>query len=153
VIISRTSQYAIQALVYLATFPPGESVLCRDIAQYLHVPPAYLAKVMRKLGKGGFLHALQGRHGGFCLQGDAEKVTLMQILLVMEGPGFSRDCVLGLKACGDDSPCSLHRNWKRVQGKIITLLCETNLKRLANAVTRGKYLLADLPSVIVGVEE
>ena len=51
-ILSRTSQYAIQALIYIATRPSGEPVLNREIASYLGVPSAYLAKIMQNLCKG-----------------------------------------------------------------------------------------------------
>jgi DNA-binding IscR family transcriptional regulator len=54
-ILSRTSQYAIQALIYIATQPPGEPVLNRKIAAYLNVPSAYLAKIMQSLCKGNLL--------------------------------------------------------------------------------------------------
>ena len=43
-ILSRTSQYAVQALIFIATRPRGEPVLNREIASYLGVPPDYLAK-------------------------------------------------------------------------------------------------------------
>ena len=67
-ILSRTSQYALQALIFIATRPPGEPVLNREIASYLDVPPAYLAKIMQSLCKGGLLYSFRGRLGGFCLR-------------------------------------------------------------------------------------
>ena len=38
-ILSRTSQYAIQALIYMATQPAGVAVLNRTIAEKLGVSP------------------------------------------------------------------------------------------------------------------
>jgi DNA-binding IscR family transcriptional regulator len=54
-ILSRTSQYAIQALIYIATRPPGEPILNRKVAEYLGVPTAYLAKIMQSLCRGNLL--------------------------------------------------------------------------------------------------
>jgi hypothetical protein len=55
-IFSRTSQYAIQALIYLATQPSGRRVLNREIAQNLGVPLAYLAKILQDLSREKLLH-------------------------------------------------------------------------------------------------
>src|SRR5512134_3969211 len=96
-ILSRTSQYAVQALIYMTTQPAGTAVLNRGIASYLRVPPAYLAKILRQLSKAGLLQSARGRQGGFVLEPGAEKTYLLQVVSLIEGPGFAEDCVLGLK--------------------------------------------------------
>jgi Rrf2 family transcriptional regulator, iron-sulfur cluster assembly transcription factor len=149
VLLSRTSQYALQALVYIATQPVDEPVLNRDIAARLNVPTAYLAKILQTLCKQGVLESFRGRLGGFRLRNGMGKTNLMQILLLTEGPGFTKDCVLGLKACSDATACPMHFKWVPVKEKIIALLSEQTLDVLARAVRSGKYRLADLPQTIV----
>ena len=56
-ILSRTSQYAIQALIYIATLPCGEMILNKKAAGYLDVPAAYLAKIMQKLCKDNLIYS------------------------------------------------------------------------------------------------
>ncbi len=149
-ILSRTSQYAIQALVFIATHPPGEPVLNREIATRLNVPPAYLAKIMQNLCKGNLLYSFRGRLGGFCLREGAEKTDLMQVLLLTEGPSFAQDCILGLKVCSDATACPMHAKWVPIKKKVIGLLNEQTLEKLARAVQTGRYRLADLPSAALG---
>lgn len=148
-ILSRTSQYAIQALIFIATRPAGQPVLNREIASHLHVPPAYLAKIMQSLCKGSLLYSYRGRLGGFCLRDGAEKVDLMQILLLTEGPGFAQDCVLGLKVCADATACPMHAKWLPIKKKIVAILTEQTLDKLAKAVATGKYRLTDLPGSLL----
>jgi len=83
--------------------------------------------------------------GGFCLRENGDKITLMQILLLTEGPAFTQSCLLGLKKCSDETACPLHFRWVPVKKKIIDLLQETTLEKLAKAVESGKYRLADVP--------
>ena len=90
-ILSRTSQYAIQVMIYLATRPRGEPVLNRNIARHLNVPAAYLVKVLQLLAKGKLVHSSRGRRGGYCLCDGMEKIDLMQILLLTEKEEFSRE--------------------------------------------------------------
>lgn len=145
-VLSRTSQYAIQALIYIATQAPGEPVLNRDIADRLNVPAAYLAKILQSLCKHGLLDSFRGRLGGFCLREGMHKTTLMQVLLLTEGPDFTKNCILGLKECSDETACPMHFKWKPVKNKIIAMMNEMSLDDLAKAVQTGKYRLADLPA-------
>jgi len=149
-ILSRTSQYAVQAMIYIATKPPGEPVLNRDIAAHLNVPPAYLAKIMQSLCKGNLLYSYRGRLGGFCLRENMEKTDLMQILVMTEGVGFTEDCLLGLKVCSDATACPMHTKWKPIKEKIFHLLQEQTLEKLAKSVQSGKYRLSDLPQAALG---
>lgn len=149
-ILSRTSQYAIQALIYIATQPRGEPVLNREIAAHLGVPSAYLAKIMQNLCKGNLLNSFRGRLGGFCLREGAEKTDLMQVLALTEGQGFTEDCVLGLKVCSDETACPMHARWKPIKEKIVHMLHEQTLENLALAVQTGKYRITDLPHTLLG---
>lgn len=148
-ILSRTSQYAIQALIFIATQPKGQPVLNREIASHLNVPPAYLAKIMQSLCKGNLLYSFRGRLGGFCLREGAEKTDLLQVLAITEGPGFAQDCVLGLKVCSDATACPMHTKWQPIKKKVLALLKEQTLEKLARAVQTGKYRLADLPNTVL----
>ena len=144
-ILSRTSQYAIQALIYIATQPRGVPVLNRTVAQHLSVPPAYLAKIMQNLCRGALLYSFRGRQGGFCLREGCEKTDLMQILTLVEGPCLTENCVIGLKICSDETACPMHAKWKPIKIKIVELLHKQTLEKLATAVKSGKYRLTELP--------
>jgi Rrf2 family protein len=144
-ILSRTSQYAIQALIFIATQPRGVPVLIRTVAEHLGVPPPYLAKVMQDLGRGKIIHSFRGRQGGVCLREGGEKTDLMQILTLIEGPGLTENCVLGLKICGDETACPVHTQWKPIKTRIVKLLNQQTLGKLAAAVRSGKYRLTELP--------
>ena len=149
-ILSRTSQYAVQALIYMATQPADTPVLNKDIAAKLNVPAPYLAKILQNLAKGSLLYSFRGRLGGFCLREDGTKMTLMDILLLTEGPAFTQSCLLGLKKCSDETACPVHTRWIPVKEKILGLLKETTLDKLAKAVQSGKYRLTDLPGSMFG---
>ena len=148
-ILSRTTQYAIQALIYMATQPRGVKVLNRNIAESLGAPPTYLAKVLQNLCRGNLLYSYRGKQGGFCLQEDGEKITLMQIAVITEGHGFTKDCVLGLKVCNDAVPCPMHKQWHPIKQEIVKLLENQTLDTLSTAVMSGKYQLADLPTALM----
>ncbi len=148
-ILSRTSQYAIQALIFIATQPPGVPVLIRNVAEHLGVPPPYLAKIMQALARGKLIDSFRGRQGGVCLREGGEKTDLMQILTLIEGPGLTENCVLGLKVCGDETACPVHNQWKPIKTRIVKMLHQQTLGKLAAAVRSGRYRLTELPLALL----
>lgn len=148
-VMSRTSQYAVQALVYLTIQPAGVRVSVRDIASRLNVPPAYLAKIMQSLSKGMFLSSRRGRQGGVYLGQGVESCGLLDILAHTERGSFVQDCLLGLKTCSDETACPMHGAWKPIKQTIVELLQECTLQRLAEDVRSGRYQLADLPQASI----
>jgi Rrf2 family protein len=148
-LISRTSQYAIQSLIYIATQPPGEPVLSREAAERLQVPAAYLAKIMQVLCRGGLVTSFRGRLGGFCLREDPEKIDLMRVLQITEGQEFTKDCVLGLKVCSEETACPMHKKWLPIKEEIIAMLKQQTLSTLSDAVKTGKYRISDLPQALL----
>lgn len=151
-ILSRTSQYAIQALIFVATRPRGVPVLIRTVAEHLDVPPPYLAKIMQSLSRGKLVYSFRGRQGGVCLSEGGENTDLMQILTLIEGPGLTDNCVLGLKVCGDDTACPMHTQWNPIKTRIVKLLTQQTLGKLAAAVQSGKYRLTELPFALLEPE-
>lgn len=148
-LISRTSQYAIQSLIYIATQEQRAPILSREVADRLHVPAAYLAKIMQTLCKGGLVSSFRGRLGGFCLAERPENIDLMRILLVTEGQEFTQNCLLGLKVCSDETACPVHHLWKPIKQEIVNLLQQQTLATLSDAVRSGKYRISDIPQALL----
>lgn len=149
-ILSRTTQYAIQALIYMATQPRGVAVLNRTIADHLRSSPTYLAKILQDLSRGNLLYSFRGKQGGFCLRENSDQINLMQIAILTEGPGFTDGCVLGLKVCSDKTPCPMHVKWWPIKQEIMKLLQNQTLDLLAAMVVSGRYKLTDLPEAALG---
>ncbi len=80
---------------------------------------------------------------------DPAKTDLMRVVALIEGPELTETCVLGLKVCEDMTPCPMHTQWKPVKEKIVRILREQNLEKLAAAVRSGKYRIADLPGELI----
>ena len=100
-ILSRTSEYALQALIYLAVQPSGAAVLNRDVARYLGVPALYLAKILKEFLKHELVVSCKGRGGGYAIHPAALEVSIRTIVELTEGRDALEGCVLGLKVCSD----------------------------------------------------
>lgn len=148
-LFSRTAQYAIQALVFMVGHGKRELVSARSIADQLGVPAPYLSKIMQLLSRGGFVESYRGPRGGFRLRDDAAGLSLLELAVLVEGPSTTDHCVLGLKTCGDEHPCPLHRRWIPVKERVIALLRRHTVGMLAKAIRTGKYRIGDLPGELL----
>jgi len=89
--ISKLTDYGLLASVYLAG-RGGKVVSAREIAEFYHLPVPMITKVLKTLQHGGLVSSHRGVGGGYSFDGDAESVTLGQLLAVLEGPWDLVDC-------------------------------------------------------------
>jgi Rrf2 family protein len=66
-LISRTSEYALRAVVWLIQ-EPGRSQTTRQIARGTKTPPDYASKVLQALSRAGVIRGQRGLGGGFLLR-------------------------------------------------------------------------------------
>lgn len=83
--ITRATEYACLAMLYLAKQPRGASVNTADVARVEQIPPSFLAKVINQLAKAGLVVSRRGPQGGLLLARNPETVTLRQIVEAIEG--------------------------------------------------------------------
>lgn len=127
--ISRSSEYAIRAMTYLAGRTEGFH-LARDMADALEIPAPFLGKVLQPLVMRGLLQSQRGRNGGFRLAARPEEVALYQIVDAIEHLGRTRQCFLGQAECTDDRACPMHDYWKSAATSFLTRLAGTTLADL-----------------------
>jgi Rrf2 family protein len=89
--ISRLTDYGLLASVYLAR-NHGEVVAAREMAEFYHLPVPMITKVLKTLHHGGLINSHRGAGGGYSFDGDAEAVTLGQLLDALEGPWDLVEC-------------------------------------------------------------
>jgi len=129
--LSRSSQYAIRALAYLAMRERGQWVLTRQIAADLHIPSPFLAKILQTLAVEGILESQRGRNGGFRLVRNPDRLPIFDIVEAFDKLGQGRPCVLGQKVCSDETACPLHHTWKHSVNSFRHRLQTTTLTELS----------------------
>jgi Rrf2 family protein len=143
-IFSRSSQYAIQALIFLATQPANSYVMCREMAGRLGLPLPYLSKLMLQFVHANIVESSRGRQGGFRLSRNANDLYLREIVEVISGERSMKECLLGFKECSDETACALHCHWYPVKHDLYHLLQEQSVGALAAAIDHGHYKLTEL---------
>ena len=81
--LNRSTDYAIQMLVYLAK--AGKTVSSSKLAAAIDVSHRYLLQISAKLRAAEFIRAAHGSSGGLKLDKAPEEISLYDIILSMEG--------------------------------------------------------------------
>jgi Rrf2 family protein len=139
IIFSRQCEYALQALLYLASKPAGAVTSITELASKVDVPSPFLAKILQHLTHQKLLVSSKGRAGGFKLAKSAHEITLFQIVEAIDGSAFMEDCVLGFPSCSDRNACALHQKWSELREGICEMLKSRNIAEMAKDMKRTKY--------------
>ena len=105
--ISRTVEYALRAVVYLAGRAP-DARTTDQIAAATRVPKAYLSKVLQGLVRAKVVHSQRGIGGGMTLVKKPAELTILEVVNAVEPVGRIHTCPLGLQSHGVRL-CPLHR--------------------------------------------
>ncbi|MFM7280976.1 MAG: RrF2 family transcriptional regulator [Planctomycetia bacterium] len=144
--ISRTSEYAIRSLSFMASRPRGEFHLALDMARELGIPAAFLGKVLQPLVVRGLLSSQRGRGGGFRLAQPAEQITLLSIVKALDQNEHGSDCGCPSAKMPDAHCCLLHTEQQKHEQQFHSFLERTTLAEMAQSCTFPAQPAAALPS-------
>ena len=131
-IYSKTGEYAIRAILYLARQPQDGLTMSSEIAESEEIPAHYLAKILQRLAKYGFVDSYKGRGGGFRITEQAQKSSILEIVERIEGPVINERCVTGLKECVEENPCPLYEDWAKLRESIHQLISSQTVQAVAD---------------------
>ncbi|HMP73717.1 MAG TPA: Rrf2 family transcriptional regulator [Kiritimatiellia bacterium] len=145
--ISKRCEYGLRAAFHIAAHQKKDDFLSiRDISEELDISFHFLTKILQSLTRAGIMTSSRGRTGGIVLAKPASEITLYEILHALGETDPFHSCILGLAACGDQSPCPLHAAWAVERIRLKSLFENMTLDQLADPIARGEIRLRLNPS-------
>ncbi len=119
--LSKTTGYAISAMGCL-NGPDGRPVSVQDVAECTDISRSYLSKIIQILAAKNLIKTKRGYTGGLLLKQAPEEISLLEVVVAIEGPQWIGDCLLRLEDC--DGSCPVHAFWgeerKRIEDELRT---------------------------------
>ena len=132
--LSRTGEYALRAMIFLARNVEETPVSGPRIAAAAGVPRKYLSAILADLVRDGLLEGTRGKSGGFRLARSARQIRLAQVVAPFEPvKSAKKTCPFGNAVCSDRNPCVAHDRWTKVNAGLSRFLEETTLEDVARA--------------------
>lgn len=143
-LFSKACEYGIRAMLYLASQDNAQPVRVREIAEALQIPIPFLSKIVHSLSRNHLIQSQKGPGGGVTLAQAASKITLLQVVEVIDGLNLFQACALGIPHCSDDFPCPLHEKWGDLRSEIYEMLANRTLDQIMDQLhERGWILVRD----------
>lgn len=133
-IYSNACQYAIRGMTRLAMVRPDGYVLMDELCEGTDLPRHFVAKIFQDLVRKGLLISAKGRGGGFALARKPDKITLHDIVAVVDNIHDLDACVVGMNKCDDRQPCPQHDQYQPIRNQLKKFLLETTLADMAKSM-------------------
>jgi len=85
-------EWAMHSCLNLTWVEPGRAMTARSLAAFYELPTAYLNKQLQALTRAGILSSVSGPRGGFRLARRPEKISLLDVVVAIEGPDEAFRC-------------------------------------------------------------
>ena len=139
-IVSRSADYALRAMVYLARLDSPRHVPANEIANEMHTPPFLLSRILQHLVKGELLLSMKGHHGGFRLRKSPDQVTLFEIIHMIDGPFVIHDCS-GKGDCSLSHDCNLRPVFSKAEKHLEDMFRSVTLAEVARPRATGSLFV------------
>lgn len=136
---TKTSEYAIRALVYLALREDNQLVKSSIVGKAAGVPEAYNSKIFKQLVRAGILNSKPGPNGGVAYAKAPHKISLFDVIEVIDDISTLDNCVMGLDRCTEKNPCPLHHVWSSAKEGMLSKLKTTSIVDLSKQADRFNY--------------
>lgn len=126
--VSKAFDYALRSLIYMAAHPEQEYFGVKQLSGDIQVSKTYLGKILQDLVRHGYLKSVTGPGGGFGFAKPAKKISMKEILEVVDGTRLEDNCIIGLGECSDSNPCPIHDTWKKNKKELLMKFKKTSIE-------------------------
>lgn len=147
-LFSRASEYAILTLMHVVERDALDGFSPRDVCTSGGIPEAFARKALVALAKARILSGTPGPGGGYRLLHQPSEVSLLDIVLAVDGERAFDECPLGVRcdgnvdgnpthacatcmlaepSCGLNHLCPMHSLWRETRELVVNRLRATTL--------------------------
>lgn len=131
--ITYKSDYALKAVLDLALRYEGrEPVSIHDTAKRIDAPVKFLEQIYSGLKTHGIIESRRGSSGGYLLARKPEKITVGEIIRLIEGPTEPISCIKqDYTGCDEMYTCVFRSIWEDIHNATSNILDNVDFKELA----------------------
>jgi len=133
--LSTRGRYGTRMLLDLA-LQPEKPVVLKDIAQREQISLSYLERLIAPLIAGGIIRSARGIRGGVSLARAPEKISLGEVVPLLEGSITPVECIDNPEVCARSKFCVTRDIWGELKQAMEGVLQSTTLKDLVERQKR-----------------
>ncbi len=133
--LSKKAKYGLKAVLYLAKNHSKEdgNINIAELSQKEYIPRKFLEKILLELKRSNILQSRMGRNGGYFLSRHPDKISMGEIVRILDGPLGPLPCVSERAYqpcydCKDERTCEIRKVMKMVRDATVSILDKTSLE-------------------------
>ena len=134
-LITRDTDYAVRALVYMAD-DPDRVTTAQELVDQLGMPRAFSRRILQVLSREGILKSVKGKGGGFTIRKPLTKVYLSDVMEAFQGRLQAVGCLFKKKVCPNTRVCPLRGRIRQVEKNLFAELRGITVSYLAKGGRR-----------------
>lgn len=130
--VSAKSDYALRALIEIATNDEGEAVSAEELGKRQDIPRGFLQAILADLRRADIVMSQRGQAGGWRLARDPDSVTVADVIRAVDGPLVS---VYGMRpeaVTYNESAKVLQHVWIAARSSLRDVFERVTIKALAD---------------------
>jgi Rrf2 family protein len=148
--LSANEEYGLRCLLRIGLAGQDASVTIPEISQAEGLSPAYSAKLLRLLRRGGFIKSARGKAGGYTLARPANHIIIGDVVDVLggrlfESKNFCHEHTGQIQVCTRSVDCSVRSLWQSVQSVVDQVLGRTTLQDMLRSEGEMNSFVKDMP--------
>ncbi len=138
--VSAKSDYALRALIEIASRDDSAPVSAEEIGRLQDIPHGFLQAILADLRRAGIVMSVRGQSGGWRLARSGSEVSVADIIRAVDGPLVS---VYGLR------PEAVTYNESANVLQLVWIAARANLREVFEHVTVEMLTKGDLPTDVI----
>jgi Rrf2 family protein len=130
--VSAKSDYALRALIELATRKDGSPVSAEELGRLQEIPHGFLQAILADLRRAGVVMSQRGQSGGWRMAREPEDVSVADVIRAVDGPLVS---VYGLRpeaVSYNDTATVLQHVWIAARRSLRDVFEQVSIQQLAD---------------------
>jgi Rrf2 family protein len=140
--VTAKADYAVRAVVELASSSQGSPRKVDDVAQAQGIPVSFLENILTQLRSSGIVRSQRGPEGGYWLALPADQVSLAQVIRAVEGP------LVGVRG---QRPEEIEYTGSAESLQNVWIALRANLRKVLDEVTVADVAAGKLPKDILAL--
>ena len=149
--VSSKAHYGLRMMTEFAKAYGHGPLSIAEVARIEHLPVAYLEQLGAQLRKGGLVESTRGVHGGYTLTRSPERISVLDVITVVEGEVSPVECVSHdyvSGSCLREGECASRGLWQKLKRSIDAVLSQTTIAELV-----ADHALMESMAPVAGLQE
>lgn len=126
--LTTRARYGVRLMADLSQHYGQGPVFLSDVARRQDMSEKYLGNIVSALKAADMVTARRGVHGGYSLAKRPDRISLKDIVCVLEKRAHLTGCIHNRRSCPRSSYCQVRNIWARVERSFYSSLASITLR-------------------------